>query len=183
MVDRVITPEFRVAFAHVFQPQRPMNEGADPKYGITMLFKHGEDLTKLKQAAQEAVKEKWGDNVPKNLRTPFRDQGERDSMGFEDGAVFINATSKVRPGLVDSTNEEIISPEEFYSGCWARASVRPFTYDVNGNRGVGFGLQNVQKLRDGDPLGGRTKPQDDFEPVDAPVTGDNASGDAGDLFS
>ena len=168
MSENVITPEFRVSFANVFRPAKPMQAGAEAKYGLTMLFPKGADLSALKKAAQDAVVEKWGADQakwPKNLRNPFRDQGERDYEGFEEGAVFINATSKQRPGLVDAKVQDIIEEHQFYSGCYARASVRAFAYDQAGNRGVAFGLQNVQKLRDGDPLGGRSRPSDDFEPV------------------
>lgn len=165
-MSNIITPEFRVSFANCFRPQKPMAGSTnEPKYGLTMLFKKGEDLSKLKAAAEAAVKEKWGANPPKNLRTPFRDAGEKDYDGYEPGAIFVTATSKQKPGLVDADLNDIIDESEFYSGCYARASVRAFAYDANGNRGVAFGLQNVQKLRDGDPLGGRTRPEDDFEPV------------------
>lgn len=176
MVDKVITPEFRVSFPNVFRPAKSMQPNSEPKYGLAMLFPKGADLSALKKAAAEAVKEKWGDAPPKNLRSPFRDQGEKEFEGYEEGAIFISATSKQKPGLVDGGNQDIIDESEFYAGCYARASVRAFAYDQSGNRGVAFGLQNVQKLRDGDPLGGRSKPQDDFEPV-APQ-----EGGAGGLF-
>ena len=154
-MENVITSKFRVSFPYVFRPSKPMQAGADPKYTITMLFKKGEDLSKLKAAAQEAVVEKWGADKlkwPKNMRNPFRDQGEKEFEGYEAGAIFVTATSKQRPGLVDSKLQDIIEDKDFYPGCYARASVRAFAYDQAGNRGVSFGLQNVQKLADGDPL-------------------------------
>lgn len=180
MSEKVMTPEFRVSFPHVFKAQKPMNEGAEPKYGISMLFPKGADLSKLKAIAKEAIQEKWGDKPPKNLRSPFRDQGEKEYSGYEEGAIFVNATSKMKPGIVDRNREDIISEEDFYAGCYARATIRAFAYDVSGNRGVGFGLQNLQKLRDGEPLGGRTSPQSDFEDV---AGGDDGEvDDASDLF-
>ena len=99
---------------------------------------------------------------PKNLRSPFRDQGDRELEGYVEGCVFINASSLQKPGLVDRQRQDIIDETEFYPGCYARATLRAFAYDNNGNKGVAFGLNNVQKLRDGDPLGGRTRAQDDF---------------------
>lgn len=169
MATKQITPEFRVSFSNVFRPGKPIagtsNEG---KYGLTGLFKKGEDLSALKAAAEEAITEKWGADKakwPKNLRSPFRDQGEKEFDGYVEGAIFINMTSKQRPGLVDANMNDIIDESEFYSGCYARASINAFAYDNAGNRGVAFGLNNVQKLRDGEPLGGRTRPEDDFEPV------------------
>ena len=163
MADTVMTPEFRVSFPAVFKPKRQKGDAtSEPKYGLTMLFPKGADLSKLKRAAEEAVKEKWGDKPPKNLRSPFRDQGEKEYEGYEEGAVFVSASSKQKPGLVDRQRQDIIDETEFYPGCYARATLRAFAYDNNGNKGVAFGLNNVQKLRDGDPLGGRTRAKDDF---------------------
>lgn len=192
---KCLTPKFRASFAHVFRPQPAQEEGKDPKYGITMLFDKGEDLSKLKAAAKEALVEKWGADKtkwPKNIRLPFRDQEEKDFDGYVPGAIFVNATSKQRPGLVDQHVNDIIDETEFYSGCYARASIRAFAYDTKGNKGVAFGLNNIQKLADGEPLGGRTRPEDDFEPSgDDPFSGDegddlmgeaSAGGDAADML-
>lgn len=179
MADNIMTPEFRVSFPNIFKPGKVLQAGAEPKYGLTMLFPKGADLAKLRKAAEEAAVEKWGaGKVPKGLRSPFRDQSEKEFEGYEAGAVFINATSKQRPGLVDAQVQEIIEERDFYPGCYARATVRAFAYDQAGNKGVAFGLQNVQKTRDGDPLGGRTRPSDDFEPVggDDPKTGTGGAG-------
>jgi hypothetical protein len=175
MSENIMTPEFRVSFPNVFRPGKVIQAGAEPKYGVTMLFPKGADLSKLKAAAQAAVVEKWGADQskwPKNLRSPFRDQGEKEFAGYEPGAVFITATSKQKPGLVDAQVQDIIEESQFYAGCYARATVRAFAYDQAGNSGVAFGLQNIQKLREGEPLGGRTKPSQDFEPVD---TGENGA--------
>lgn len=168
--NNVMTPQFRVSFPNVFRPGRPMQEGAEPKYGVAMLFPKGADLSKLKAAAQAACVEMWGADQakwPKNLRSPFRDQGEKapEWAGYEPGAIFVTATSKTRPGLVDAQVQDIIEEKDFYPGCYARATVNAFCYDKAGNRGVSFGLNNVQKLADGEPLGGRTRATDDFEAV------------------
>jgi len=164
----IITPQFRVSYPYVFKPAKPMQDGAEPKYSIVMLFESDSDLALLKAAAQEAVKEKWGDKPPKGLRSPFRDQGEKDGAGYVEGNVFVSASSKQKPGLIDSKNADIMDESDFYAGCWARATVRAYAYDASGNRGVAFGLQNVQKLKDDEPLGaGRAKASSEFEPVDA----------------
>ena len=174
MATNVMTPEFRVSFPNVFRPAKPMAEGQEAKYGITMLFKKGENLDELKKAAEEAIIDKWGTDKskwPRNMRSPFRDQGEKEFAGYEEGAIFVTATSKQKPGLVDADVNDIIAEEDFYPGCYARATVRAFAYDAAGNRGVAFGLQNVQKLKDGEPLGGRVAASADFAPV--------SSGEAG----
>lgn len=181
MTDNVLTPEFRVSYPYVFRTSKPMQEGGEPKYSVTMLFPKGADLSKLKKAAEQAAIDKWGkDKIPKGMRSPFRDQGEKESEGYEAGAFFITATSRQRPQLVDAQVNDILDETQFYAGCYARATVRAFAYDKAGNRGVSFGLQNIQKLRDGESLSGRMKAQDEFEPVaDAEVS---AGGDAGSLF-
>lgn len=189
MADSVMTPEFRASYANVFRPGKAMNDGEEGKYGVTALFRKGEDLRKMEAAAKEAIIEKWGADKskwPKNIRLPFRDQAEREKdgalpAGHEAGAIFVNFTSKQKPGLVDKNVNPIIEETEFYSGCWARATVRAFAYDQKGNRGVAFGLQNVQKVRDDEPLGGRRRAEDDFQPLSG---GDGAEvpASAEDLF-
>jgi hypothetical protein len=79
---------------------------------------------------------------------------------------FINANSKVKPGIVDKDLQAIMDPTELYSGCYGRASIVFYAYNANGNKGIAAGLQNLQKLEDGEPLGGISRPEDDFEAVD-----------------
>lgn len=162
----VKTPEFRVSFPAVFTPKAAA-EGQELKYSITMLFPKDADLGVLKAAVVEAVKEKWGADKakwPKNLRLPFRDGSEKDYDGYQD-AVFCSASSKMRPGLVDQALQPILTPEEFYGGCYARATLSVFAYDKAGNKGVSFGLRNIQKVRDGEAFSGRTKPENDFDAI------------------
>lgn len=191
--ENIMTPEFRVSFPYVFRPQKAMEAGKDPKYSLVMLFAKGDKLPKLAAAVNKILTEKFGTDKtkwPKNITMPFRDQGEKSMGGYEAGGVFITPTSKQKPGLVDASNNDIIDEAEFYSGCYARATVRPFYYEVKGEnggvmkRGVSFGLQNIQKLRDGEPLSGRLKAQDEFEPVAGAVMEQTASdGGAMDLLN
>lgn len=183
--EKLFTPEFRVSFAHVFQPQPPMagsKPDAKPKYGVTMLFAPGADLSKLKAAAGAAAQEKFGKRLQDpvfaaKVRSPFRDQGEKPELeGYVKGSIFINATSQQKPGLVDENVQSIIESHKFYSGCYAIATVNAFAYEQMGNVGVAFGLNNIQKVRDGDPLGGRTRPEDDFKPAAPAAAGAPATG-------
>lgn len=175
--DNVLTPEFRVSFAHVFTPQKAQEADKKDKYGLTMLFAKDADLSGLKKAAQAALEEKFGvkmkdDTFRKRLRSPFRDQGEKAYDGYVPGAIFVNATSIHKPQVVDAKVQDIIDTADFYSGCYARATVRAFAYEQKGNVGVAFGLQNVQKLRDGESLSGRKNAQEEFAPVEsAPSSG------------
>lgn len=167
MAQNVLTPKFRASFVNVFRPGKSMEAEKPGKYSLIMLFAPGADISALKAAAAEAAREKWGDKPPKLLRSPFRDQGEKEFDGYVEGAIFINATSDKRPGVVDQNVQDIIDEEEVYSGCYCRATVRAFAYDVSGNKGVAFGLQNVQKVADGDSLGGgRVKASEEFTAVE-----------------
>lgn len=177
---KVTTPKFRASFAWVFEPQPPM-EGSqgEPKYGVTMLFDAAAQKTPafeaMKKLALAAAKEKFGDKLKPDgkgwfvgLRNPLRDGAEKSELeGYGDGVIFAAATTKMQPGLVDQQLNRIISkdvgPDGFYSGAYARATVTAYGYDKAGNKGVAFGLQNVQKLGDGDAFSGRTAAEDDFE--------------------
>ena len=170
----VLTPECRVSYVHVFRPQKAMNAGEDPRYSVVALFKPGEDLAALKNAAAQACAAEWGPDPskwPSNLHNPFRDQGDKEGTdGYVKGAKFLTATSKNKPGLVIKVNgvcHDIVEEKDFYSGCYAILCVRPFTFDIKGKRGVSFGLQHVLKMRDGEPLGGRTNPTDAFKAVES----------------
>lgn len=186
-MSNIVTSEVRFAFVNLFKPRK--NDQGKEKYGVTLLFPHPSKLTgpalaeynacmaKLKQAAAEAAKEKWGDKLPNGLRTPFRNQGDKagEYAGYEDGAIFLNVTSEQRPEVVDETVQPILEPSRIYSGCYGRVSLRAFAYDNSGNKGVSFGLQNVQKLRDGEPLGGRGPASADFQPMTAAGGGAGAA--------
>lgn len=180
-LKRVITPEFRVSFPQVFTPKA--FEDQEPKYSVVMLFDKKTDLASLKKAAFNAAVEKWGskEKFPKNLRMPFRDGSERsDTPGYE-GTIFISASSKNQPGLVNGKREAILDQKDFYAGCYARAELIAFAYVKAGNKGVSFSLQNVQKLRDGTPFSGRKNAEDVFDAVED--DSDNAENYAGEEAS
>lgn len=194
----LMSPEFRVSFASVFEPRKNDLNGK-MEYGLVALFAPGADLSALKAAAAKVITDKFGSDQskwPTGLRSPFRDQGEKvrkDANGvplqgpdgkplLQDGhvagAVFMNLKSNQKPGLVDQNVQDIIESHKFYSGCYARATVRPFYYDNKGNRGVSFGLQNIQKVRDGEPMGGRSTPSQDFKPIEGAANEAAATGGA-----
>ena len=163
---RVMSPKFRASYANVFVP-RAINEGDDPKYSITMLIPKSDKagIASMKAAAKAAIVDKWGDKPPKNLRTPFRDGDDEDEDRGEayKGMIFIYASGKSKPGIVDKSKNPIESPDEFFSGCFARATVNAFAYDTKGNKGVSFGLNNIQMLAKGEHLDGRTSAEEDFD--------------------
>lgn len=186
----LLTPTFRVSYPNVFEPK--LNKLSNQKeYSLEALFDKTADLTELKKAVHAEVVEKWGADKakwPKNLRLPFKDQANKVKEvdgkeilpeAYTAGATFLSLKSKQRPGIVDQNVTEIIDASEFYAGCYARATVSVYAYDQMGNRGVNFGLMNIQKVKDGDPLGSRTKAADDFAPV---ALADEGVVSADDLF-
>ena len=80
-------------------------------------------------------------------------------------AYFINANSATAPGVVDAS-QEIINRSEVYSGVYGRASINFYAFNSNGNKGIACGLNNLQKIRDGEPLGGKSRAEDDFATYD-----------------
>lgn len=180
----VMTPEFRVSFPNLFKAKKNELSGED-EYSVQALFPKNADLSVLKKAAEAAIAKKWGDDKkkwPANLRSPFRLQEERAKLnaegekvlppGYEEGAIYLNLKSKQRPGVVDESVQPIIDETEFYPGCYARATISAYAYDTKGNKGVSFGLGNIQKTRDGEPLGGRMKAEDEFAPIEGASEGD-----------
>jgi hypothetical protein len=161
-------------YLHVFAA-RSVAPGAEPKFsGQFILDKVANkgDLDRLMAAYFVAGREKWRDFDDmvrqKRVRNPFREGSEREGQpGFGANKVFINTTSPQKPGVVDANVSPILDPKEIYSGVIVRVALRAFSYDMGGNRGVSFGLQNLQKLDDGEPIGNWVRPEDDFQPVAA----------------
>ena len=188
-LKKCITPEFRVSFPSLFTPKE--YDGGDAKYCLTMLFPKTTDLSapaitgglSLKRIIHNAIVETYGpdkDKWPKQFRRPFRDGNEKEGTeGYKD-VIFVSATSKKRPGLVDKDLNPILSEEAFYAGCWARAEVIAFTYETKGNKGVSLSLQNVQKLRDDTSFSGRKKAEDVFTKAAGGDDADDYADDDGD---
>lgn len=165
-MKKVITPEFRVSFEHVFDAHA--FKGAEAKYSITMLYDKSADLAAMKKAVRNAAVEKFGpDWKNKGLRLPFRNGDEKTDMDGYAGKIFISASTKQRPQVIDAKKSPLTKEDgAFYSGCYARASLIAFAYDHLGNKGVSFSLQNVQKLRDGERFSGRKNAVDEFDSVE-----------------
>lgn len=174
-INKLTTPEFRASFPTLFKAQS-FNEGKE-KFSVVMVFPKSTDLSPLKAAARAAAQARWPNGLPANLRSPFREGSEKgDLEGFGPDTVFITSSTIRKPGVVDRQLNHIIDPDAFYAGCYARATVSAFAYDQAGNKGISFGLHNVQFLRDGEPLAGGTKAEDDFEAVEG---GEDMFGETG----
>ena len=176
-LTKVITGKVRASYAHVFTPEA-IEEGSDKKYSLCLLIPKSDKKTldavkKAIEAAKEAGKAtKFAGKIPANLKLPLRDGDfERPELEEYQGHWFVNATSKTKPGVVDKDLNPILDQDEFYSGCFCRASISFFAFNTSGNKGIACGLNNVQKLADGPALGGRASAEADFG--DAPVEDDD----------
>ena len=169
--DRIVTGKFRVSFPNVFKAHVPMSGQGDPQYDVQMLFHKEQDkkaLTELKTFALAAAKAKWGEKIPAGLTLPFND-GDSKEYASHKGHIYINAKTKFKPQVVDQNVKEItdLEQDKFYAGCYARASLNAYAYEFMGKKGVAFGLMMLQKVAEGEPLGGsRPAPADDFAVVE-----------------
>jgi hypothetical protein len=169
---KVITGIARLSYANIWQA-KSINGGA-PKFSTSVLIPKSDKATlaKIKDAIEAAYEEGEGKlkgngkTVPalSTLKTPLRDgDTERPDDEAYQGHYFLNANSNTAPGVVDIDRQPILDTSEIYSGVYARVSLSFYAFNSNGNRGIACGLQNIQKIRDGESLGGRTKAEDDFD--------------------
>ena len=178
---KVTTGKVRLSYAHIFEPHA-MNEGQEAKYSVSVIIPKTdkETLTAIKEATDQAKKDgasKWGNKIPANLKTPLRDGDvDREDDPAYAGCYFLNASSKNKPGIVDQNVQPILDATEVYSGCYARLTLNFYAYNASGNKGVAAGLGNIQKLEDGEPLGGFTRAEDDFDSVGGDSSNDDFLG-------
>lgn len=167
---KVITGKVRFSYVNIFK-SRSFQPGQEEKFSICLLIpkKDKKTIADIKAAIQAAVNQgvsdKWNGKKPANLKLPLRDGDEERADGAEYmDMFFLNANSNQKPGVIDMYKNEILDPTEVYSGCWGRASINFFPFNSNGNKGIAVGLNNIQKLGDGEPLGGaRASAEDDFD--------------------
>lgn len=169
---KVITgPDTRWSYANVWEA-KSIN-GGTPKFSVSLIIPKSDTKTvaKIEAAIEAAYREGEaklkgnGRSVPplSAIKTPLRDGNvERPDDPAYCNSYFINANSATAPGIVDADRNVIISPSEVYSGVYGRASINFYAFNSNGNKGIACGLNNLQKIRDGEPLGSKSSAEDDF---------------------
>lgn len=180
----------RASYVNVLSPQaRP---GQDPKFSITGLLPKSDTAGKaaLDQAVSAAIEKgvsaRWNGQRPAVINVGIHDgDGPRPSDGAAYGSecrgmwVLTASCSADRPPfVVDRNVQPIIDPREVYSGMWVNLSISLFPYNSNGKKGIGIGLNGIQKVRDDEPLGGRVTAESVFSalPADTPTTAPAAPG-------
>ena len=165
---KVITgPDTRWSYCNAWEA-KSIN-GGTPKFSVSLIIPKSDKKTiaKIEAAIEAAYREGEaklkgnGKSVPalSVLKTPLRDgDTERpDDEAYAD-SYFVNANSSTAPGIVDANRQPILDHSEVYG----RASINFYAFNSNGNKGIACGLNNLQKIRDGEPLGGRSRAEDDF---------------------
>lgn len=165
----------RWSYVNAWEP-KSINGGA-PKYSVSLIIPKSDTKTleKIRAAIQAAYEEGQsklkgnGRYVPalSALKTPLRDgDAERPDDEAYANSYFVNANSGTAPGIVDADRNPILERSEVYSGVYGRASINFYAFNSNGNKGIACGLNNLQKIRDGEPLGGKSRAEDDFAEAD-----------------
>jgi hypothetical protein len=166
---KVITGKVRFSYAHVFRPAA-VEGSTEEKYSCSLLIPKKDKATieAIKNAIAEvkkgAMAVKFGGKVVEaNFHMPLRDgDDERPDDEAYAGCMFVNANAKTKPEVVGPDLQPIMSEDEFYSGCFGRASITFYPFNTNGNKGIACGLNNLMKLDDGENLGGRQSAANDF---------------------
>ena len=174
---KVITgKDTRWSYANVWEA-KSIN-GGTPKFSVSLIVPKSDKVTveKIKAAIQAAYEEGQaklkgnGRSVPPltAIKTPLRDgDTERPDDPAYANAYFINANSATAPGIVDADCNPILSRSEVYSGVYGRASISFYAFNSNGNTGIACGLNTLQNIRDGEPLGGKASAASDFATDDS----------------
>ena len=165
---KVVTGVVRLSYANVWEPASI--NGGTPKYSVSLIIPKNDRKTvdAINAAIDNAIRDgaaNFGGKIPNRaaLKLPLRDGDiERDDEAYKD-SFFINANSTTAPQIVDRSVQPILDRSEVYSGCYARVSINFYAFNSNGNRGIACGLGNIQKVRDGEPLGGKSSAADDFK--------------------
>lgn len=187
---KVVTGVARLSYAHVWEPVVSTDESGNrkEKYSVSVLIPKTDTKTvqAINRAVDVAIEEglsKFNGKRPNRntIKLPLRDGDERDDEAYR-GCWFVNANSTTRPEIVDRDVQPIIERGEVYSGCYARVSLTFYAFNSHGNRGVACGLGNIQKVSDGEPLGGHASAESEFTPyADNPSYDTNADPATGEM--
>lgn len=171
VTTKVVIP-CRFSYVHVWEAAAISDDG-EKKFSVSCIIpksdKNTIDAVKaaIKAAYESGIASKFNGKRPANWKNPLRDgDTDRTDDDVYQNAFFINASAKTRPGVVDKARQLITDQEDFYSGCYGYVSINFYPFNAKGNLGVAAGLNNVMKVKDGEPLGGRVSADVDFADVD-----------------
>lgn len=170
--NKIVVQGVRFSYVHVFEPTA-ITEDGPRKYNISIIIpkSNTKALEKIRKAIELTFNDSvgfFGGKLPKVWKNPLRDgDTEKEDEAYND-SMFLSANSQFRPGVVDKDCQPIIDPEEFYSGCYGNVSINFYPFNVNGNKGIACGLCNIQKMKDGERLGGNgASAEEDFKDIES----------------
>ena len=179
LTTKYVSPEIICSFPYLFE-----KSDYTEKYGLSIPIPNSNktELDKIRTMIGNAAENKWGKKaraeVGKKIASPLRDGSEeKPEDDIYQDATFFSANSGSKPGVVGSNLKPIMDVDEIYPGCIIRASVNFYAYDFKGKKGVACGLGNVMKVKDGEQIGGKSKPEDDFAGFESEETSEE-----GDVF-
>lgn len=173
MGNSITTGKVRFSYVSVFAPRKADKDNDVEKYSVTLLIPKQDQATYqaimagIEEAKQEGMRSVFGGSVPPILATPIHDgDGVKETTGEPYGPEcrghwVLAASDKSQPAIVDINVQPILQQALVYSGCYGRASLRFYPY-AKGKKGIGCGLSGIQKLEDGEPLGGGISPEEAF---------------------
>jgi hypothetical protein len=180
---KVTTSEVTLSYPNLLVARAGKAAGSKSKFSAALVLFPAQQTTPagvasleaLRKAALVAAEARWGAKAAemfrtKALKSPFRDDAE--AKGYPAGSLFLNVRTEQKPVCVFShagpdgkvqrmTDEEIKTA--LYPGSKVRASLVAFAYDTDGNKGVSFALNNIQKVGEGERMDGRTAAEDEFD--------------------
>lgn len=153
------TGPVRLSFPNIFQKGKAIEEGKEPKYGSSLLFPAGVDISALRAEATAVALAKWptaGQPGGPSLHSPFKDQAEKAGQyeGYLPGSIYMSCYAERKPPAVDSRLSPLVDETKIYPGVWAIATIRCFDFDVKVKKGISFGLQSVMIIADDTEWGG-----------------------------
>lgn len=163
----------RFSYAWVFQPKKNRDDNGEERYSVTLLIpktdmnSYNAVMACIEEAKQEGLNGDFKGAIPPTLAVPIHDgDGVKENTGEPYGPEckghwVLTASNKIQPFVVDANIQPIIQQSAFYSGCYGMASIRFFPY-AKGKKGIGCSLNGVQKLAEGEPLGGGISPEEAF---------------------
>lgn len=170
---KIVLATHRASYMHIKTPSQ--FEDGEPKYDATFLIpKDHPDVERIEAVIEKCYKEnkesKFG-GLPltsKKLWNPLRDGDdwleEHPEAKEYEGMYFLKAASKNQPTVYDRNKEEIIDlDEEVYSGAFFRGVIVCYPFAKKGNKGFGFFLNSLMKMKDGERLGGFAADPDDYD--------------------
>ena len=168
-LTKVITGLVRFSYLYIWEP-RVERDGQKPKYSASLIIPKSDKKTlkKIKAAIEHAKEQgknnKFGGKIPAGLETPLHDGDEKrpDDEAYAN-SYYVNAKSYTAPNIVDNDRNVIMDQDEIYSGCYGRASINFYPFNVRGKQGIACGLNHLMKVKDGKPLGGRSTAEADFD--------------------